>query len=116
MHSHHRAGQLVAGRRRLTLGDIDEIVLQKAASNQLRKPVLVIAITDGQPAGEPTDAVFDAVRYANNEASRSEYGPGAIAFQFAQVGNDEKARDFLGKLDADPVVGRMVDCTSSMYQ
>lgn len=92
---------------------IDGIVLNKLRSNQLRKPVLVIAITDGQPAGEPTDAVFDTVRYAVNEVSRSPFGPGAVAFQFAQVGNDEKAREFLGKLDADPVVGRIVDCTSS---
>lgn len=94
---------------------IDGIALQKLRSGQMRKPILVIAITDGQPAGEPTDAVFDTVKYAVNEASRSQYGPGAIAFQFAQVGNDEKAREFLGKLDADPQVGRMVDCTSSMY-
>ena len=92
---------------------IDGILLNKLRSGQMRKPLLVIAITDGQPAGEPTDAVFDAVRYANNEVSRSPFGPGAVAFQFAQVGNDEKAREFLGKLDSDPVVGRMVDCTSS---
>lgn len=94
---------------------IDGIVLRNMRSGQMRKPVLVISITDGQPAGEPTDAVFDTVRYAVQEAGRSQYGQGAIAFQFAQVGNDEKAREFLGKLDSDPAVGAMVDCTSSEY-
>ena len=91
---------------------IDGIVLAAARNGQLRKPQLVITITDGQPAGEPQTAVFDTVKYAKNELSR-QFGPGAIAFQFAQVGNDQKAREFLGKLDDDPVVGNLVDCTSS---
>jgi len=93
---------------------IDGIVLRQARSGQLRKPVLVIAVTDGQPAGEPQNAVFDTIRYASQELSRMpQYGPTAIAFQFAQVGNDEKAREFLARLDADPGVGSLVDCTSS---
>jgi hypothetical protein len=94
---------------------IDEIVLQKAASGQLRKPVLVIAITDGQPAGEPQNAVFDTIRYAFDSLQQRypQYGRGGIAFEFAQVGNDEMARKFLGKLDEDPNIGPMVDCTSS---
>lgn len=44
---------------------------------------------------------------------KTRYRPGACSFQFAQVGNDMKAREFLEKLDTDPVVGKMVDCTSS---
>jgi len=58
------------------------------------------------------NAVFDAIKYASQEVGRS-YGPGGIAFQIAQVGNDLKAREFLSKLDEDPVVGRLVDCTSN---
>ncbi|KAI4716157.1 hypothetical protein E4T48_07643 [Aureobasidium sp. EXF-10727] len=92
---------------------VDGIVVPAIRSRQMRKPILVITITDGQPAGEPTTAVFDTVRYAIQEASNSQYGRGALAFQFAQVGNDEKAREFLGKLDDDPTVGQLVDCTSN---
>lgn len=97
---------------------IDEIVLSKAAQGQLRKPVLVIAITDGQPAGEPQNAVFDTIRYAFDTLQQRypQYGRGGVAFEFAQVGNDEAARKFLGKLDEDPQVGPMVDCTSSKLQ
>jgi len=51
-------------------------------------------------------------KFAVNEVGRN-FGGGGIAFQFAQVGNDLKAREFLGKLDEDPIVGKMVDCTSS---
>ncbi|KAH7063664.1 putative RfeF [Macrophomina phaseolina] len=92
---------------------LDE-VLRNARAGQLRKPVLVITITDGQPAGEPQNAVFEAIRNTTSELSRMpQYGPGAVQFQFAQVGNDEKAREFLSKLDQDPQVGQLVDCTSN---
>lgn len=94
---------------------IDEIVIGKAQQNQLRKPVLVIAITDGQPAGEPQNAVFDTIRYAFDTLQQRfpQYGRGGVAFEFAQVGNDEMAKKFLGKLDEDPQIGPMVDCTSN---
>jgi hypothetical protein len=94
---------------------IDEIVLQKAAAGQLKKPVLVIAITDGQPAGEPQNAVFDTIRYAFDTLQQRypQYGRGGVAFEFAQVGNDEMAKKFLAKLDEDPQIGPMVDCTSN---
>ncbi|OAL46771.1 hypothetical protein IQ07DRAFT_140741 [Pyrenochaeta sp. DS3sAY3a] len=94
---------------------IDEIVLSKASSGQLRKPVLVIAVTDGQPAGEPQNAVFDTIKYAFDtlQSRFPQYGRGGIAFEFAQVGNDEAAKKFLGKLDEDPQIGPMVDCTSN---
>jgi hypothetical protein len=93
---------------------IDGIIMPKIQRRQYTKPHLVITITDGQPAGEPATAVFETVKFAAKEAARA-HGPGAIAFQFAQVGNDLKARDFLAKLDEDPSVGDMVDCTSSRF-
>ena len=94
---------------------VDPLIVQPLRSGALRKPVLVITITDGQPAGEPSNAVFETIRYAAGEVSRSRYGKGAIAFQFAQVGNDLKAREFLGKLDEEAGVGELIDCTSSKY-
>ncbi|KAF1837737.1 hypothetical protein BDW02DRAFT_645106 [Decorospora gaudefroyi] len=92
---------------------LDPIVIQKARSGQMQKPVLVIAITDGQPAGEPQNAVFDAIRNTFSELEQTPYRRGAVAFEFAQVGNDEMAKKFLGKLDEDPGVGPFVDCTSN---
>lgn len=92
---------------------IDDLILNQLRSGKMKKPVLVITITDGQPAGEPQNAVVDTIRYASQEMGRSQFGSGGIAFQFAQVGNDQKAREFLGKLDADPVVGGIIDCTSN---
>ncbi|KAJ6105401.1 hypothetical protein N7512_008918 [Penicillium capsulatum] len=92
---------------------IDPMVVGPARANRLDKPVLVITITDGQPAGEPHSAVGDVIRYAVEETSRTRYGRGAVSFQFSQVGNDQRARDFLSDLDEDPQIGHLIDCTSS---
>ncbi|PGH05252.1 hypothetical protein AJ79_06863 [Helicocarpus griseus UAMH5409] len=93
---------------------LEPLVVEPAKANQLKKPVLIITITDGQPAGEPHGAVAEAIRYANSEMNRlPNYGPGAISFQFAQVGNDLKAREFLSKLDEEPGIGGLIDCTSN---
>jgi len=92
---------------------LEPIVMPKLRAPGMQKPVLIIGITDGQPAGEAPSALMDSVRYAVSEAQRSQYGKGAVAFQFAQVGNDQKATEFLAKLDNDPVVGPEVDCTSN---
>ena len=92
---------------------VDPILVSKLNSGQMRKPLLIISITDGQPAGENQNTLVETVQYACQAAQRSPYGAGAVAFQFAQVGNDQKATEFLAKLDNDPMVGREVDCTSS---
>ncbi|KAJ5388191.1 hypothetical protein N7509_010732 [Penicillium cosmopolitanum] len=92
---------------------IDPMIVGPARANRLDKPVLVITITDGQPAGEPHGAVGDAIRYAVEETSRTRYGRGSVSFQFSQVGTDQRAREFLGDLDEDPQIGHLIDCTSN---
>lgn len=92
---------------------IDPMVLGPAKAGQMDKPVLVITITDGHPAGENSSTIFKVIKDAKAKLANSRFGPGAVAFQFAQVGNDLKARDFLAKLDTDRDVGAMVDCTST---
>jgi hypothetical protein len=92
---------------------LDPMVIGPARAGRLDKPVLVITITDGQPAGEPHGAVADGIRSAVDELSRSRYGRGGVSFQFAQVGTDLHARQFLAKLDEDPTIGNLIDCTSN---
>ena len=96
---------------------LEPMVLDHARRNSLAKPVLIITITDGQPAGEPSGTLFEVIRNASAELSRMpHYGRGALSFQFAQVGNDKQAEAFLKKLDNEPTIGNIVDCTSSTYQ
>lgn len=78
----------------------------------LPKPMLVICITDGEPTGEPQDRVVTVVKDAKKLATNSPYGPGSIAFEFAQVGKDQAAQAFLGRLDKHPDIGKMIDATS----
>ena len=80
--------------------------------NALPKPVLVISITDGEPTGEPMDRVVQVIKNAKALATNSPFGPGSIAFEFAQVGKDAAAQAFLAKLDKHPEIGKMIDATS----
>ncbi|KAK9389039.1 hypothetical protein V1515DRAFT_531200 [Lipomyces mesembrius] len=92
---------------------LDPLAIGPARSGHMKKPVMVITITDGQPAGEDARTVSDVIKLAKQQVSQTRFGPGAISFQFAQVGNDLGARKFLASLDSDPTVGNMVDCTSN---
>ena len=97
---------------------LEPLVISKAVAGKLNKPVMVITITDGQPSGELTGndrTLHETIRSASARLAGTEYGPGAVAFQFAQVGNDKTATAFLQKLDKDPQIGHLIDCTSSKF-
>ncbi|GFZ45456.1 hypothetical protein JCM24511_03182 [Saitozyma sp. JCM 24511] len=74
---------------------LQPLLLGPARSNALQKPLLVIAITDGAPAGEPNDA----------------NGADAVSYQLSQVGNDKAAQKFLSSLDDHPQIGSLIDQT-----
>jgi hypothetical protein len=120
---------------------LQPMVLQPASQRQLRKPILIITVTDGAPAGEQRLHIASVISNAVNQLRNSPYGPDALSFQFAQVcvttyslgvvrvcradftdasyswviqvGNDIGARDFLQELDANPQIGSLIDCTSN---
>jgi len=87
------------------------IVFSLAGSGQLAKPVLVITITDGEPTDNPKDLVVNVIKDAQSRLA-AQYGPKAVAFEFCQVGKDQRAQAFLARLDTDPQVGGSIDCTS----
>lgn len=71
-------------------------------NRNISKPILVIIITDGEPTGEPKATVAQVIKNAKNMSMNSPFGPGAIAFEFAQVGKDQAAQAYLAQLDKDP--------------
>ncbi|KAI5790144.1 hypothetical protein EDC01DRAFT_630847 [Geopyxis carbonaria] len=75
----------------------------------LRKPLLVIMITDG----EPTDNDEKHFERHIEDVKKHFGGRGMVAFQIAQIGNDLDAQAFLASLDTDPVIGSLIDCTSN---
>ena len=86
---------------------IDPMVVK--AGQQLPKPVLVIVLTDGEP--DSKDDVYNALKYAKDYNEKM--GANCVEFEFAQIGNDDVAQKFLYDLDIHPLVGEIVDVTSS---
>uniref|UniRef100_A0A0K3CPW9 VWFA domain-containing protein n=1 Tax=Rhodotorula toruloides TaxID=5286 RepID=A0A0K3CPW9_RHOTO len=92
---------------------LQPLVIQPAYSNALRKPVLIILITDGEPSSEPRTALSHSILGAKQALSQTRYGPDALSVQLAQVGDDRKAREFLDEVDRDREVGGLVDVTGT---
>ena len=55
------------------------------ANRTMHKPVLVITVTDGEPTSEPESKIVKVIKGIKAFAAKSQYGPGAVAFEFAQV-------------------------------
>ncbi|KAF8245514.1 hypothetical protein K440DRAFT_646215 [Wilcoxina mikolae CBS 423.85] len=108
-------------------------VLDEWVKVDMKKPVLVITITDGDIDGEKKsvliNVIFDCIKNLQkggdedgahgqylNSAIRScardklHADSTALGFQFARVGNDEGAKRLLDMLDLDPEIGGYVDC------
>lgn len=89
-------------------------LLEYARGDQLKKPVLVITITDGRPTDNTRNDVRAVIKAATTELDKlPKYRAGVLSLQFAQVGLDTGAMEFLASLDNDPEVGNLIDCTSS---
>lgn len=84
-----------------------EKIVNKFISHNMKKPVLVFIITDGEPQPEHHDTLLNAIKKVQRE-----YGACRLAVQIAQVGTDARAQAFLKTLDDDATVGNMIDVTS----
>lgn len=65
---------------------LQPMLVRPAQARQLRKPLLVVVVTDGAPQGEAPNALEAAITNARNALINSPYGPDAVSYQFAQVG------------------------------
>jgi len=74
----------------------------------------VIVITDGEPAGEPIGATQNVIINAKNMLANSQYGSGAIAFQFAQVSTRAPFR-LISRGELRAVYFRRISCIHSWY-
>ncbi|GAA5905119.1 hypothetical protein JCM6882_000382 [Rhodosporidiobolus microsporus] len=92
---------------------LDPLVHKPAKKGKLKKPVLIVCITDGAPTGEPRDKVIKVIKASKALLSKTPYTADAVSFQLAQVGNDLEAREFLEWIDENKDIGGLVDTTSS---
>jgi hypothetical protein len=86
-------------------------VFEPIQNGTFRKPVLVYIITDGDPSGESSNKVFDVIHQTKILLEKHQLGKGVV-FEFAQVGRDLPAQQFLSKLDNNTSIGDVVDTTS----
>ncbi|CDR48632.1 RHTO0S19e01178g1_1 [Rhodotorula toruloides] len=92
---------------------LEPLVYKKIKKNALKKPLLIISVTDGAPTAEPRDEIVKVIIEARDKLSKTPYTPDAVSFQFAQVGNDLEARQFLEEIDSHPKIGSLVDTCSN---
>ncbi|KAI1118297.1 hypothetical protein F5Y14DRAFT_258861 [Nemania sp. NC0429] len=104
-------------------------ILEKAQSRKLKRPVIVMIITDGevsnsalhlaytpvnhgQPHGEPPGTLKDALRLCKESKAIQHYGQAAVVFIVARIGESRSAKKFLDDLEKDETIRGMVHCSA----
>ncbi|KAJ3095488.1 hypothetical protein HDU97_006886 [Phlyctochytrium planicorne] len=91
---------------------IEPLVFQPLSRGMLKKPVLTVIITDGEPCGEDRGRLKRTILEAAERLQAMGYPRKTIAFTIAQCGKDARAQSFLAELDNDREVGELIDCVS----
>jgi len=90
----------------------NKVLNEYANVRKMKRPLLVIIITDGEIEGEP-DVLLRKVILKKVEELKGSFrddGPEAVAYQFATVGNNPGARKLVQDLDDDKDLGKYIDC------
>ncbi|KAF2184563.1 hypothetical protein K469DRAFT_666366 [Zopfia rhizophila CBS 207.26] len=87
---------------------LDPMVLNKAKSGSLKKPVIVVIITDGKANNEPPKALSESIGECNDEMERLGYNNASVVFLISRVGTSETARQFVEGLGNDSRIGNTV--------
>lgn len=84
----------------------------------LKKPVLVIVITDGRPTGssEKGEKIVQVIKESKERLRGSQYGEDALSVTIAAVGNDAEAQAWLDTIDSNSIIGDLVDVVSDIHQ
>jgi len=90
---------------------ITPMILEKAAKGALKKPVIVVIITDGEPT-EARETLRNTIRDCKNGIDSWGYKRGAVVFLISRVGTSETAKKFIDELRHDKEAGHMVYSSS----
>ncbi|KAF9636424.1 hypothetical protein BFW01_g7320 [Lasiodiplodia theobromae] len=83
-----------------------------ARGQTLKRPILVIVITDGKPTDDDPDAFKNAIVECGQALVDKGYEPEACRFLVSRIGKDETAGNFLNALGGDLAIDRVVHRTS----
>lgn len=90
-----------------------KILNQYAQLKDMKKPLLVMIITDGAVEGEDPNLLKDVIvdcivkMHADGDDPKASQ---AISFHFSQIGKDKDAKRMLEELDDDKRIGQYIDC------
>ncbi|KAG7754254.1 hypothetical protein KL910_005160 [Ogataea haglerorum] len=87
------------------------ILEPEVLNRKLGQPLLVVTFTDGSPNGDKY-TLGKVIRMAQKKLSENNLPKKAICYQFAQIGDDKEAGEYLDSLDSDATIGDVIDCTS----
>lgn len=79
----------------------------------LERPLLVCIITDGHPYPEHESIFKNNIVECRQRLVAAGYNPTAVMFVVNQIGNEQKALDFLSKLREEPEIRDVLYCTTS---
>jgi Tfp pilus assembly protein PilW len=74
-----------------------DLVLPNMQRSALKKPTLIIILTDGVSS----DNVNNTINNIKRITSQSQYGKNAVMFQFVQIGNDRGVPDMFNHIESD---------------
>lgn len=87
-------------------------LLKRAKDGELKRPALIVIITDGEPNWEPPDTlkhtIIDCKRQMKDELS---YSGTEIIFAISYVGTDPSAKRYVEKIEKDPMVKDLLYCS-----
>ncbi|KIW33603.1 uncharacterized protein PV07_00439 [Cladophialophora immunda] len=87
--------------QRLRMKIVDPMILEKADTNSLKKPVIVAVVTDGEPTVEPPTTLGETMKTCKNWPSVRKLGEAAVAFLLCRVGDSVQAEAFFLGLEKD---------------
>ncbi|KAI9769918.1 MAG: hypothetical protein M1840_003627 [Geoglossum simile] len=92
---------------------VQPMIIDKANKGILKKPIIVVIITDGEPNSEHERCIHNTIYNCKTSNAVKEYGDAAVVFLVCQIGDSEEATTFLRDLENDRSVGGMVYCSAN---
>ncbi|KAI5794236.1 hypothetical protein FPQ18DRAFT_330453 [Pyronema domesticum] len=91
--------------------ELEAKILNELVTDDMKKPLLVLVITDGDIEGERDGVIASVIGKCikDQQTKFPNHAAHAVAFQFAKVGNDIGAENLLEAIDNHKVIGDYVD-------
>ncbi|KAI1166262.1 hypothetical protein F5B18DRAFT_607996 [Nemania serpens] len=87
-------------------------ILKKAQRGELKKPIIVMLITDGKPHEKNRDALRDAIQLCKQSQAVQKLGRATVLVIVARVGDSLSAKEFLNQLENDDAIKDIVYCSA----